>query len=297
MLASYHGLPVSYARKGDPYPEHCMATSRLLRERLGWSGRVYAHYVDSEHQRIENLTNGQAQPQRHHDQQQSRHEIGELALPAQAALLRVLETGEVLPLGAAKPRKIELRFCSATHRDLRARVAAGLLREDLYFRIAMPRVVVPPLRHRPEEIPWLLQAEAERTAPGLTLHVSLVEACLLRAWPGNVRELLAEARSAAQAAHAAGGARVEQRHLSVTAGSAFAVSAEPAAARAPAAASVTPASAPPSRARIVSLLKREGSVSAAARALGVHRTQLRRWMERYGLEAPKGAPPEGSDEG
>jgi transcriptional regulator with PAS, ATPase and Fis domain len=82
----------------------------------------------------------------------------------QAKLLRVLETGEVLPLGASTPRRVELRFCSATHRDLRAQVAAGKLREDLFYRIAEPRVVVPPLRARPEEIPFLLAAEIARVA-------------------------------------------------------------------------------------------------------------------------------------
>ena len=119
-------------------------------------------------------------------------EVAELGLAVQAKLLRVLETGEVLPLGAAKPRKIDLRFCSATHRDLRAQVAAGKLREDLYFRIATPRVVVPPLRERPEEIAWLLEAAAaEVISPGLALHASLVEGHLPppALASGNVREL------------------------------------------------------------------------------------------------------------
>src|SRR5262249_47131898 len=144
-------------------------------------------------------------------------EVAELSLAVQAKLLRVLETREVLPLGASKPRKIELRFCSATHRDLRAHVAAGKLREDLYFRIATPRVTVPPLRERPEEIPWLLQAEVSRIAPSLALHVSVVETCLLRGWPGNVREILAEIRSAAQTALSAESQRLEARHLNPTA--------------------------------------------------------------------------------
>jgi DNA-binding NtrC family response regulator len=216
-------------------------------------------------------------------------EVAELSLAVQAKLLRVLEAGEVLPLGAARPRKIDLRFCSATHRDLRAQVALGKLREDLFYRIATPRVVAPPLRDRPEEIPFLLQLEVERTAPGLAVHVSLVEAALLRPWPGNVRELLAEARGAAQAAAAAKSSRVEATHLSPTAGCAFERPAE-SAPLAPAGSppEITPPAGapPPSRAHIAGLLKRVGgNVSAAARELGVHRTQLRRWMERYGLDA------------
>jgi DNA-binding NtrC family response regulator len=228
-------------------------------------------------------------------------EVAELSLAVQAKLLRVLETGEVLPLGAARPRKVDLRLCSATHRDLRAQVALGKLREDLFFRIATPRVIAPPLRDRPEEIPFLLELEVERTAPGLSVHASLVEAALLRPWPGNVRELLAEARSAAQAAVAAGSSRVEATHLSATAGCAFQTPAEPAPlepARAPPA--ITPPAGtpppPPPRARIAGLLKRVGgNVSAAARELGVHRTQLRRWMERYGLDARSFAAPRDED--
>jgi transcriptional regulator of acetoin/glycerol metabolism len=218
-------------------------------------------------------------------------EVGELSLPVQAKLLRLLETGEVLPLGAARARRIDLRFCSATHRDLRAQVAAGKLREDLFYRIASPRVVAPPLRDRPEEIPWLLHAEVERSSPGLSLHASLVEACLLRPWPGNVREILAEARSAVQAALTDGAARVESRHLSDTAGSAFGASRDESASAPPSAPGAVP-----SRAQLAQLLRRaEGNMSAAARDLGVHRTQLRRWMERHGLDpaafAKAGKPP------
>jgi len=218
-------------------------------------------------------------------------EIAELSLPVQAKLLRVLETGEVLPLGAAKPRKLTLRLCSATHRDLRAQVAQGKLREDLYFRIATPRVMVPPLRERPEELSWLLHGAVQRTAPACTSHVSLVETCLLRPWPGNVRELLAEARSATQAAVASGVTRVEARHLAEAAGTAFAAPpattgvtepAEPITAAKPS----KPGTVPPTRARLVKLLERcKGNISAAARELGVHRTQLRRWMERHGLDS------------
>lgn len=210
-------------------------------------------------------------------------EVAELAPAVQTKLLRLLETSEVVPLGASKPRKIELRFCSATHRDLRAQVAASKLREDLYFRIAVPRVAAPPLRDRPEEIPWLVHAEIAKLA-GLALHVSFVEACLLRIWPGNVRELLAEARSAAQAAVFAASTRVEAQHLSTSAGTAFAradASPESRGAEPPRAQREQP----PTRAQLASVLRRvEGNVSAAARELGVHRTQLRRWIDRHGLD-------------
>jgi DNA-binding NtrC family response regulator len=230
-------------------------------------------------------------------------EVGELAPAVQAKLLRVLETGEVLPLGASRPRRVELRFCSATHRDLRALVTAGRLREDLYFRIAAPRVVVPPLRERPEEIAYLVHAEAERVSPPPAVHASLIEACLLRVWPGNVRELTSEVRSAVQAALAAQSQRLEVKHLSPLAGSALAALPPESASESPTerGAPETPGGGlPPGKARIAGALKRhEGNVSGAARELGVHRTQLRRWMERYGLEAsvfaPKGRPPPEDD--
>ena len=226
-------------------------------------------------------------------------EVAELGLPVQAKLLRLLETSEVLPLGASRPRKIELRFCSATHRDLRAQVAADRLREDLYFRIAMPRVVAPPLRERAEEIAWLVHAELGKTAAELSLHASFVEACLLRAWPGNVRELLAETRSAAQAAALARSARVEAPHLSASAGVAFArAEAPPGPGDAGGAPPRAQVAAPPTRARLASVLSSvRGNVSAAARELGVHRTQLRRWLDRHGLDPRAYAPAEGGEGG
>ena len=231
-------------------------------------------------------------------------EIAELDLQVQAKLLRVLESREVLPLGASKPRRVELALCSATSKDLRALVAAGTLREDLYFRVGRPAVLVPPRRNRPEEIPALIAFELARLAPALTAHVSLIEQCLLRAWPGNVRELLAEVRSAAQAALPHGD-RVTARHLAATAGSVFG--------GAPAAHRQARAHAPGGpdddersptegprrrtpklddqwRRRIEDALRANaGNVTAAARALGLHRTQLRRLVARLGLTLDRGA--------
>jgi DNA-binding NtrC family response regulator len=232
-------------------------------------------------------------------------EVGELDLEVQAKLLRVLETREVMALGAAKPKKIDFAFCSASHRDLRAQVAAGRLREDLYFRLGRPATALMPLRQRPEEIAFLLALEIARVAPTLSLHFSLVEACLLRPWPGNVRELLVEARSSSQSALVHGAKRVESRHLDPKAGSAFSASQA-----APPSASSLPepseeesghrpigARARPldggERVRIEAALREHGgNVAATARALGMHRTHLRRLIERHGL----GPPSDGSDE-
>jgi transcriptional regulator of acetoin/glycerol metabolism len=209
-------------------------------------------------------------------------EIAELDAQVQAKLLRVLESREVVALGTSKPRRVELGFCSATNKDLRALVASGTLREDLFFRIGTPAVTLPPLRSRPEEIAALVVAELARLA--LTAHASLVEECLLRPWPGNVRELLAELRAAAQTAHP--DTRVLGRHLTPEAGNMFATTA----ARLEPTAEHVRKRMPQTvddewRARIEDALRaNDGKVAAAARALGLHRTQLRRLIERHGIE-------------
>jgi len=219
-------------------------------------------------------------------------EIAELAPEVQAKLLRVLETKEVLPLGASKPRTVDFAFCSATNKNLRSLVDAGTLREDLYFRVGRPAVTLPALRNRPEEIPALIAHELALLSPAPTAHVSLVEQCLLRPWPGNVRELLAELRIAAQAALASGN-RVEARHLSATAGSVFG-SAMPDARPVPSGGHDAPPSDGPRkrtpqvdvewRRRIEDALRANaGNIAATARALGLHRTQLRRLIERHGI--------------
>jgi transcriptional regulator with PAS, ATPase and Fis domain len=257
-------------------------------------------------------------------------EIAELDLQVQAKLLRVLESRELMPLGASKPRRVDFALCSATNKDLRALVASGAWREDLYFRIARPAVTLPPLRNRPEEIPALVADELAGLSTPATAHVSLIEQCLLRPWPGNVRELLAEIRAAAQAAHAEGN-RVTSRHLPANAGSLFGAAASGARTPPPELIGAAPGSrtpppeltgaAPGSRTpppeltggwqppRMAAdepffeerrrrstrdpveaqrqitdaLVANGGNVAATARALRMHRTQLRRLIEQYGI--------------
>ncbi|HEU4727354.1 MAG TPA: sigma 54-interacting transcriptional regulator [Kofleriaceae bacterium] len=221
-------------------------------------------------------------------------EIAELDLQVQAKLLRLLESHEVMPLGASRPRKVDFALCSATNKDLRALVAAGMLREDLYFRIASPAVTVPALRNRPEEIPALIAHELAALPRAPVAHVSLVEQCLLRPWPGNVRELLTEVRTAAHTALASGH-RVQARHLAASAGSVFGAvppgprSAPPAGQPPPTPTPTAteelrkrlPGDAAERRLRIEEALRANaGNVAATARALGLHRTQLRRLLER-----------------
>ena len=213
-------------------------------------------------------------------------EVGELDLEVQAKLLRVLETGEVLPVGAVKPQAVRVRIVSATHQDLRAKVSARAFREDLFFRIGRPEVTVPPLRERPEEVAWLVDLAARAISPTLRASPALVEQCLLRPWPGNVRELVLEVRDAARRASLAASARVEPEHLDAEAG-------RPHASEEPAPAASRPRidrTMLPDRDTIEAALRAaNGRVATAARNLGVHRNQLRRWLDEHGRPDTDGA--------
>jgi transcriptional regulator of acetoin/glycerol metabolism len=212
-------------------------------------------------------------------------EIGELDAQVQAKLLRVLETREVVPLGASRPRPVDLRLCAATHRNLRHEVAAGRFREDLYFRVGRPEVILPPLRARKEDIPFLVARELFAVDAGLAAHASLIEAVCLRPWPGNVRELLKEGRRAALEAQAAGSSVVGEEHLDARAGL-------PLARAANSTPQVSPADVDkPALERAVA--EAGGNLSAAARALGLHRTQLYRLLKKHGLRTTEDGPGEG----
>ncbi len=201
-------------------------------------------------------------------------EIAELEIGVQPKLLRLLEVGELLPLGASRPLKVDIRVVGATLKNLRAEAARGRFREDLYYRIGNPEVRLPPLRERLEEMPWLIRATLLRSGAALEPHPLLVEACALRAWPGNVRELSHELRQAAENALGAGRTIVGAGDLDASAGLVLTNDDHDAAPQ---------HGAKPSDERILEVLRREGgNVSAAARALGMHRTQLRRWIARRG---------------
>lgn len=124
-------------------------------------------------------------------------EIGELALELQPKLLRALEQREVRRVGGNRPVKIDVRVIAATHRDLQAEVQAGRFREDLFYRLGVVRLRLPPLRERREDIPLLIQhllrtgGFAQRQdAPHIQgLSQQAGEALLRYDWPGNVREL------------------------------------------------------------------------------------------------------------
>lgn len=216
-------------------------------------------------------------------------EVAELHSAVQAKLLRVLENREVQCLGAVRPIPVDLRICSASHASLRGQVAAGKLREDLYYRLGRPEVTIPALRDRREEIPWLIDSELLRIDGAPPPHFSFIEACLARSWPGNVRELLGEVRIAAQEAIGSGSRRLEGKHLAEAAGQAINVKAPPpsvlleshVAPDAPAESLPRPREDDIQRSKMEELLLQTGgNVAKAARLLGMHRNSLRRLIER-----------------
>jgi two-component system, NtrC family, response regulator AtoC len=121
-------------------------------------------------------------------------EVGELPAPVQGKLLRALAEGEITPVGSGRVERVDVRVISCTHRDLLADVASGRFREDLYYRLAVVELLVPPLRERRTDIPALAEAFRRRYAARFGLddaHFTpgLVTALCARDWPGNVREL------------------------------------------------------------------------------------------------------------
>ncbi len=122
-------------------------------------------------------------------------EIGEMPQSMQTKLLRVLQDGEVRPLGAERPIKVDVRLLVATHRDLKSMVAEGTFRQDLFFRLNVVHLALPPLRDRKEDIPLLVAHFLAAHAGGSR---SLSDAAMARLvsfpWPGNVRQLENEVR-------------------------------------------------------------------------------------------------------
>ena len=121
-------------------------------------------------------------------------EISSLPLALQPKLLRALQEGEVVRLGESKPRKVDTRIIAATNRNLRTMIEDGSFREDLYFRLAVVPIDLPPLRERREDIPllaehFLQRAHARYKREGLVLEREVFDALRGYSFPGNVREL------------------------------------------------------------------------------------------------------------
>ena len=204
-------------------------------------------------------------------------EIADLDPAVQAKLLRVLETREVVPIGATAGALVDAGIVAASHRDLRQAVAERRFRDDLYYRLAHAIVHLPPLRARKVDIARLVQREVA-AAGKLAPHARLVEACCVRPWPGNVRELCSAVRRAAGEARAAGRDVVRVEDLPATAGLPLEAPGEPASERTRA-----PAGELDKDTIAAALARANYVVSVAARALGLHRTQLYRLMDKHGI--------------
>ena len=120
-------------------------------------------------------------------------EIAEVSPSFQGKLLRALQEGEVQRVGGSSPRKVEVRVVSATNRDLRSEIAAGRFREDLFFRLDVIRIAIPPLKDRKDDVlplaRFLLDRQARASGRELSLSREAEELLLAHEWPGNVREL------------------------------------------------------------------------------------------------------------
>jgi hydrogenase-4 transcriptional activator len=128
-------------------------------------------------------------------------EIGDLPIDVQPKFLRFLEQGEILPVGETRPTRVDVRVVAATNVDLEQRVAEGTFREDLFYRLSVIRIHVPPLRDRREEIPHLstffVREASERLGkPGVSLSPETLDLFDAFGWPGNVRQLRNEIQRA-----------------------------------------------------------------------------------------------------
>ena len=124
-------------------------------------------------------------------------EIGEMSLDMQTRLLRVLQEGEIVPIGSTDPLKVDVRIVAATLRDLEGAISEGTFRQDLYFRLKVVRLNLPPLRERPEDVPFLADHFLRKAAREIGKRPKvldrrdprLIQALCDYSWPGNVREL------------------------------------------------------------------------------------------------------------
>jgi DNA-binding NtrC family response regulator len=208
-------------------------------------------------------------------------EAGELPLGAQAKLLRTLENGELQRVGSVDLRKVDVRVIAATNRRLDAEIAAGRFRSDLYYRLNVVEITVPPLRERPEDIPYLTAAFVKKFSRDFSKPITgLTEAAeerLVRwSWPGNVREL----RNVIERA-----CLLCEGHLLTEGDLARSLWVRPVIA----AAEEEPAGPPPTADAVRAALDTTGgNKSLAARRLGISRRALYRLIDKY-TPTPAGA--------
>jgi DNA-binding NtrC family response regulator len=207
-------------------------------------------------------------------------EIGDTSLDFQSKLLRVLQEREFYPVGADRPERTEARVVAATHRNLERLVATGQFREDLYYRLRVVEIVVPTLRERIGDVPFLAEhlirkvSEAHGRRPP-TIASAVLDTLIAHDWPGNVREL---ENCLTRAIVLATGNVIRPEHLTLA-----------------------PVVEPPRAVRLTNLqtMEREhvskvleavnGHKARAARILGISRPRLDRLLSKYDLTSPSGA--------
>jgi Nif-specific regulatory protein len=210
-------------------------------------------------------------------------EIGDMSLTAQAKVLRAIQEGEILPVGGEEPVLVDTRIVCATHKDLRAEIAAGRFREDLYYRIAVLELAAPALREHREDVDELARDKLRTATSGMAKQIEGFTPAALAAlrsyhWPGNVRELRNEVERAAIHANST---HIDLCDLS---------------ARVRGGANGGPGTPLPASlaARYMAMDETErqlveealrtagGNVAEAARLLGITRVMMKRRMDRYG---------------
>jgi DNA-binding NtrC family response regulator len=205
-------------------------------------------------------------------------EIGDLELGAQAALLRVLQEREVRPVGGTRSVGVDVRLLSATHRDLDALIAAGGFRDDLLARLSGYRIRLPPLRERREDIGLIVASLLHRAAADGGGSIRFEPAAAVRLfrhdWPLNVRELQNVLTAASVLAR---DGVIAEEHLSRS------LREPPSAANGAEAAPLSTEGSLQREALVQLFRRHRGNVSAVAREMGKARTQIQRWIKRYGL--------------
>jgi DNA-binding NtrC family response regulator len=230
-------------------------------------------------------------------------EIGELPLAMQPKLLRVLERKEVRRVGGSTTNAVDIRIVTATNRDLGVEVNRGRFREDLYYRLAVARVHVPPLRERKDDLPLLIEHILTTTPGGETASIAqeTIDLMMKHDWPGNVRELRNVIERAVLLAEAPDSEDSLRRAPQVTPRNEPSITVTPSQTQTSAEGSMTvpvdvgiPFKA--AKQNVISeferryisrlLAQHDGNISAAARAAGIDRMSIHKMLHRLGLANP-----------
>jgi transcriptional regulator with GAF, ATPase, and Fis domain len=202
-------------------------------------------------------------------------EIGDLSPSAQAVLLRVVQESEVLPLGATRPVKVDLRVLSATHRDLDSMVVRDDFRADLLARLSGFTLRLPPLRERREDLGLIVAALLRRLFPdragSIRFSPAAARALLMHPWPLNMREV---EKCLGTSVVLAGDEAIDMKHLSPSLQDSMALAPR-----------LLSSDDQRRRDEIRTLLQEHGgNISAVAQAMGKARMQLQRWIKRYRID-------------